>query len=151
MKQIHKNASFLLLMASLGLGVGCGSGSEPPTKAAFITEADAICRKADKAKIAAMQAAAKKTPVDQMGEAELMKTVISVSMPPLATEAKELQELSTPEGDAAKIESMAKGIEEAIERAEADPQTLAKESTNPFKQVNAEGKSYGFKDCSEFS
>ena len=151
MKQIHKNASFLLLMASLGFGVGCGSGGEPPTKAAFITEADVICRKADKAKIAGMQAAAKKAPIDQMSEAELMKTVISVSMPPLAIEAKELQELSPPEGDAAKIESMAKGIEEAIEKAEADPRTLAQESTNPFKKVNAEGKQYGFKDCSEFS
>ena len=138
-------------MVSLGAGIGCGGGSESPTKAAFITEGDAICRKADQAKIAGMQAAAKKTPVDQMSEAELMKTVIKVTMPPLAAEAKELQELSPPDGDAAKVESMVQGIEKAIQKAEADPQTLAQESTNPFKQVNEEGKSYGFKACSEFS
>lgn len=155
-KKTHPLIAPLLLVALVAFA-GCGGGDDgsddsAPTKAAFIKEADAICAKADKAKIAGMRGFLRENDsVDQMSRGELAAVVVDVGIPPIEEEVEELRELTAPAGDEETFGAMLDRIEEGIEKAKAHPVDLTAEQTNPFKQANIEGKAYGFVICSEFS
>lgn len=141
------------MAAALAALAGCGGSSEAsaPTKAAFIVQADAICRSADKKQEAGLESFAKSHPLEELKGSELQDAIMSVGMPPIEEEAKELGELTPPSGEEAELEAFVTGIEKAVKQAEANPQSMASETSSPFKPVDALAAKYGFKDCSESS
>jgi hypothetical protein len=143
-----------LLVLILAVLAGCGDGGEEtdaPTKAAFVKEADAICSRADEKQEEGLQSYTKKNPVNNLDEDQLVKVVMKVGMPPLEEEAEELDELTPPAGDEEKIESMVQGIEGAIDKAMANPQSMASPSASPFRVIDEQAKAYGFQACSDSS
>jgi len=155
-KKTHPLITSLLSVALIAIA-GCGGSNDSsdataPTKAAFVKEADAICAKADEAKIAGMRAFLRDNDsVDQMSRSELAAVVVDLGIPPIEAEAKELRSLTPPLGDEEKWDEMLSQIDTGIAEAKAHPEDLTEEAKNPFKQANAEGKAYGFVRCAEFS
>jgi hypothetical protein len=135
-----------LLATALLAGCGGSGGDDAPTKAAFIKEADAICAKADKAQGENLKKAGD---IGDLSEAELEQRFMDIGMPPLEDEAKEIAELTPPAGTEGEVEQFVKGIDTAIAKARANPQSMANEATGPFHGVDEQAKRFGFKDCSD--
>lgn len=143
-----------LLALALTALTGCGGDTdeaEAPTKAAFIKRADAICSGADKKQEIGLQNYTKQNPNSNLDQDQVVKVVMRVGMPPLEEEAEELAELTPPAGDEDKIDTMVRGIEEAVDKAKANPQSMANPAASPFRVIDEQAKAYGFKACSDFS
>jgi hypothetical protein len=144
----------IALLTGLALAVlaGCGSSgaSDAPTKAAFIKQADAICKEADAEQTKALEELAKKGSLEKMSDAEQLDLAVEFGLPPIQKEEAKLGELTPPAGDEGEVKAFVKSIEEATKKAEADPSLLTA-GAGPYKQADKLGKSYGFKDCAESS
>ncbi len=152
---MFKPSAILLtvVVASVALGVfGCGESGEaavPLTKAEFIKQADAICRETDKKQETDLKTYMKKHPEKQPSKAGQERVITEVGLPPIQTEAEELDELGAPGPDTAKIAAIVSGIEEAVVKAEDDPSILLKSSSDPFGKVDKLARKYGFKACDQ--
>jgi hypothetical protein len=129
---------------------GCGGGTaskEAPTKGAFISEADAICRHADERQLSAIESYAKKHDLSGLTRARQASLAVAVELPAIRAEAKELRKLTPPDGEEDQVQAIVKGIEEAADEGEAHPFTMGTGPTNAFIEVNRLAKHYGFKGC----
>jgi len=124
---------------------GCG-GSDSPTKAEFVKQADAICAETDKTQRVGLADYQQENPGSESNEAGQSKAIVEVGLPPIRQEAEELAALEAPSGDEEKIEALVTEIEKAIEKSEADP-TLLLGAENPFDQATKLATEYGFKAC----
>jgi len=152
MNTLSKQVALLLALA-LAVPAGCGSsgGSDAPTKAAFIKQADAICKKADDEQTKALEELANnKGSLEKLSSAEQLDLAVELGLPPIQKEGEKLGELTPPAGDEGQVEAFVETIEEATKKAEADPSLLTS-GAGPFEKADKLGKSYGFKACSESS
>jgi hypothetical protein len=122
-------------------------GSAEVTKAAFVKEADAVCKKTDETQTAGLKTYVAQNPKAQSSKAGQNKMVLAVGLPPIQTEADELVKLDVPEGDEEQITAIIKGIDKAVEEGEDDPGSLLTASGGPFAAVNKLADAYGFKVC----
>ena len=132
--------------------MGCGSSdSSPPlTKAEFIKQGDAICRKADKEQEIGVATYPKKHSSINLNSEEGEETmVLKVGLPPIMTAAEELEELEPPSGDEAKIDAIIVGLRQGVEEGRKDPIAITEGTSNPFSRADRLAAAYGFKDCSE--
>jgi hypothetical protein len=149
--------ALLAFAATVALLAGCGggsgddstsSGTEAMTKAAFIKRADAICAKTDKTQEAALEDFFDQRPNAKPTQALNEKVVVVVGLPAVQTEAEEIAALPVPEGDEDEIQAIVDGVEEAVEKGEADPSSLVGKGTSgPFEAVGKLAGEYGFKAC----
>jgi hypothetical protein len=140
-----------MILLTLAVLAGCGGGgSDTPTKAAFVKQADAVCKQADDEQTKGLEEAAKQGSLNKMSSAEQLDLAVEVGLPPIQKEAEELGELTPPAGDEGEVEAFVKSIEEATKKAEADP-SLLNGGSGPFKKADQMGKSYGFEACAESS
>jgi hypothetical protein len=135
------------------LPLGCGSGasstqeSSAPTKAAFVKQADRICEQTDKTQKAVFNEYFKKHPNAAVSKA-VNEEVVSLSLPAVRAEAKQLQALPAPAGDETEVNAFVKAVEEAVEKGEADPGSMVNETAQgPFGEAKKLGQEYGFKAC----
>jgi len=161
----------LAALASLATGCG-GDGSEtssaagdstgtcpeassttetpPSAKAAFIKEADAICVLTDQAQGDALKAFEDNNPkatADKKGQEE---AVLIAGMPAVQVEAEKLAKLTPPEGDEREGGEIVDGIQQAVEKVEAEPSSiLVQGSAGPFDEVAKQASEYGFEACGE--
>jgi hypothetical protein len=111
-----------VVLLGAGAGAGCGGDDEEPlSKAEYIKQGDAICKKA--------QAEGKK---DRRRSEALLE---------------ELRDLPAPEGDEDTLNGIYDGIEEGLEKIEDNPTILLSED-NPFEKASQEAEDYGFEECS---
>jgi hypothetical protein len=153
MNTLSRHGIALLLALAVAVPAGCGSsgGSDAPTKAAFIKQADAICKKADDEQAKALEELAnKKGSLEKLSNAEQLDLAVELGLPPIQKEVDDLEELTPPSGDESKVGAFVESIEEATKRAEADPSLLSA-GTGPYGKADQLGKSYGFKACAESS
>lgn len=150
---MFKLSTKIALILSIVALAGCGGGGDEPapTKAAFIKEAEVICKKTDEKQLKALEQFAKTRPFDKMSSAEQLKVAIKVGFPPIEEEADELGSLTPPEGDEAKIEAIVEGIEEALEKGRKNPVLMKTEATTPFNKADELGTRYGFDECADTS
>jgi hypothetical protein len=152
-----------LALASLALvAVGCGGGDDstttdtgtsgatgasgaPLTKEAFIAQADAICKESgDAIDKQANQFFSGQEPSD----AEIEQFANEVVIPGLHEQVDAIRALTPPEGDEDQIDAMLNAVNEATDRAEADPSLLrASDSESPFAEANQLAQDYGLKEC----
>lgn len=126
---------------------GESSSGAAPAKAAFIKEADAVCSKAELKLSEEVIAFAKENGIDIEKEEEPsddQKTEIyeQIVLPNIANQAKELEALTPPKGDEAKIEELTSTLSEEAESA--DPSDL---DENTFKDASKMAQEYGLHSC----
>jgi hypothetical protein len=123
------------------LGTGCGGG-EPDAlpKAAFVKQANQICLSATKERESAVTELAKENP--QAGPEEL---VDEAALPPTKDMVDELDGLGVPKGDEKQVEAIIKGLEEGIEKVEANPKEAL--GSEPFEAANKAAIAYGLTEC----
>lgn len=126
---------------------GEASSGATPTKAAFIKEADAVCSKAELKLSEEVIAFAKENGIDIEKEEEPsddQKTEIyeQIVLPNIANQAKELEALTPPKGDEAKIEELTSTLSEEAESA--DPSDL---DENTFEDASKMAQEYGLHSC----
>lgn len=130
---------------------GSSAASKGPSlsKAQFIKQADAFCRKADSVQEVGLQKAGKEGALKNPSKAEQEKLVTEIGLPPLRVELEEISSLSPPKADEAKIGEIIQALEGAIEESEEAPIRVTLGQGNPFERVNQMAGDFGFKDCSE--
>jgi hypothetical protein len=147
-------ALFAALLALALLAAGCGGGggtataTAPLSKAQFIKRGDAICEKTDKTQNSAIRKYTAKHPKGASTKAGQDELITSIGLPPIQQEAEELGALGAPRGDEGKVEAIVNGIEEAVGKAEEEPESTNKAgAANPFTGVDKLAGEYGFKAC----
>lgn len=137
----------LLLALTLVAGVGCGSSSEPEalTKAEFAKQANEICAESarDRQKIIAEVAEASNPKGNQE---PVQEEIIQKAMPTYEGATEQIAELGAPKGEEEKVETLVGAMEEAAERAKADPHT-AVISNVPFRKADKAAQELGLKEC----
>lgn len=144
-------AALVLTTAGCGGGSGDDSAASSPSKAEFIKKADAICSQAAKQTAAEFAAYAKKNQLSEGQKlkpsqyAEIGETIL---IPALKRQIAEIEALGAPEGDEDVITSFIAAVNEAIQKAEAEP----KAAQSPEKLLAKADKlvaNYGFKVCGQ--
>jgi hypothetical protein len=140
------------------VAAGCGSSSDSTestaslTKAEFIKQGDAICKKGNKEIEEGFESFAKENNLPQNKEPnkaqgkELVETVI---VPDIKAQAEGIRALGAPSGDEAQVSAMLDSLDEGIEAAEEDPEALFAAKSDPFASANKQAKEYGLKVCGQ--
>jgi hypothetical protein len=145
----------LLLLAFTLLVAGCGSGDgDTLTKAEFVEQADALCRKIDRQQAGEFAAYGRKNAKDfnRSPEKGLEKAILELVVPSVRNEIKEVKALGVPEDDEAQVEEFFAEVEAALKKTGKDPLSIENgRPKNPFFGSFKLGQAYGFNDCSEMS
>ena len=137
--------------------VGCGGDDESSangsiSKAEFIAKADAICKQSNKRMEKELFLFLRKNrtggslrkPSVEQNE----KFILTVLIPNLKQEIEELKELGVPEGDEEKIEAMIAALEEGLETAEDETETVAAGTADiVFGIASRLAGEYGLQTC----
>ncbi len=134
-----------VIPASIALSACGGSddSSDAPTKAEFITQADAICARGDDRITAKLK--------QQFGEKSPNKkeTITFISdevVPNIEQQATELRKLTPPEGDEEEFNALLDSLEGGVAKLKDDPaSTLGPDS--PLADANKKAQDYGFTSC----
>lgn len=126
-------------------GGDSGAGGSA-TKAAFIKEADGICETASAEINQKARATLREGPKGAGKEGVPAKIVNQILVPGLEAEVAEVRALSTPAGISGEVEAVLTAIQEAVDRARANPRGFIVQS-NPFTKSEKLGKQFGFSAC----
>jgi hypothetical protein len=148
-------------VAALAVFAGCGSSDDSDdtteatvtvTKAQLIKQGDTICKQGDEEIEEGFERYAEendipknKEPSNEQG-VEIVETVI---VPNITTQAELIRGIGIPEGDEEQVEAMLDSLDEAVEEAEKDPESLFDEESDPFGDANQRAEDYGFKVCGQ--
>jgi hypothetical protein len=141
----------LILAALVLFAGGCGGGSAEaaPSKAEFIKQADAICKRMDLALIGKLRQLEQSYPGGRATEAVLVNFLRGIILPAIQKEVEDLETLQPPEGDEKKIQAITTGIEAGISGVEEDPKSAVTDLRGPFLHAIKLADEYGFKQCNE--
>jgi hypothetical protein len=145
-------------MAAALLLVGCGGGDDSSgsngsiSKAEFIVKADAICKKSNQQMEAEIYKYLRKNRVKgslrRPSVEDNEKFIEAVLIPNLEREIKELKALGVPAGDEEKVDAMISALEEGLETAKNEPQTVAAGSSDIiFGIASRLAGEYGLETC----
>jgi hypothetical protein len=156
------NKAFLAAVAALvalaALVAGCGSGDETTdatvtlTKAEFIKQGDAICKKGNAEIEAGFEDFSEANDIPQNQEpskAQGVEIVETVIVPSIKQQGEEIRALGAPEGEEKQVEDLLDSLDAAVSEAEEDPEALFGENSDPFADANQQATDYGFKVCGE--
>ncbi|HWA53325.1 MAG TPA: hypothetical protein VG816_04055 [Solirubrobacterales bacterium] len=139
------------------LVAGCGGGGDSSStssisKEEFIAKADAICKKSNKQMEAEIfkylrhnrvKGSLRKPSVE-----DNEKFIEAVLIPNLEREIKELKALGVPAGDEEKVGAMISALEEGLETAKTEPETVAAGSSDIiFGIASRLAGEYGIETC----
>jgi hypothetical protein len=135
----------LCLLAGLA-ATGCGgSDDDPPTKAAFLTQGNELCKKST--------AQRNVTYNERIQESDSGITtdeiVTDIVLPSISETTEELEALGAPKGDEDQIQAIVTGIEDAVTKSEKKVEKEPDNFEEPFIQVSNLARSYGLVDCAE--
>jgi len=136
-----------LAMLIAGCGGGGGDTTMTLTKAAFIKQGDAICKKGNVASGPEIEKFTKENgfTLEKASEDQAEEVVTEVLVPNLQRQTEELDALGAPEGDEGEIDALIASLNEATSELEKDPSKYfeANALAKPIRLENA----YGFKIC----
>lgn len=134
------------------IATGCG-GNSSLTKAEYVKQADAICKKAEKNKKGKIEAFLQKnapTPGKKLSLEEEAKFAtdftIRAVLPSLRTEADELDGLDSPSNEGERANAIIEGFDEMVRKLEDNPAIIAIKP-DPFEKVARMARDYGFQTC----
>lgn len=150
-------AALLGVVAIAVVVAGCGSSSSDDstaslTKAQFISQANAICKKGNAEVESEFEDFAKKNGIEgnkeptTAQEVELAETILT---PNVKSQSEELRALGAPSGDEDEITAMLDSLDQGVEEAEADPEALIEGKAEPFKDASQKAQKYGLTACGQ--
>ena len=135
----------------LGMSIavaGCGGGDdESLTKAEFIQQADAICKKAHDG----FEKAFNRTfsGGQQPSQAQLNEFAADTLVPGVQKEIDDIGELEPPSADADEVDAIIAAEQDGVDKVRADPGILAPSvKEDPLKKGQDLARAYGMKECS---
>lgn len=135
-----------LMVAVLGaVAAGCGSEEESLSKAEYIKQGDATCKKGNARLLKAAKAFGDLGP-SKPKPAKVEAYTRDTLVPVIRSQIEDLRALSAPEGDADRLDKLYDEAEKALDEVEADPMVVLR-VTNPFAEASKQAKDYGFKEC----
>jgi hypothetical protein len=142
---------FLCLAALAFAGCGGGGDSDEPealTKAQYVKQAEAICKKTDakQSKLVSQELKAR-AGSGPASKSEQEAFVTKAAVPPLEEEAANLAELGGPEGEEEKAEAMVKALEKATQEIKEDPQAFIEGQSKAFVPVEKMASDLGVEAC----
>ncbi len=139
----------IALAAVLGIA-GCGGDDETSaslTRAEYVKQGNAVCKKAQDERTKALEEAIKTAkPGEELDKAGKENLVDTALVPQYQEMAKGLDELGTPEGDEAKAEDLVEAMEKSLKDVEAEP-LEAFETVKQFAKANAIAEDFGLTNC----
>jgi hypothetical protein len=142
-------------IAAAVVAAGCGSSnSDALTKAEYVKQAEAICKKSIKGTRAEYLAILKENEkknskgTNKAAQKKAEEDVGDVLLAYYQSKAEELGQLQPPEADAAQLEAMIVALEDTVAEAEKDPKVLVAGSKSITKERKIADE-YGLKECSE--
>jgi hypothetical protein len=136
-----------LCLAVLAVGLvaaGCGGGEDHLTKAEFLKQGNAVCKKGnDQIDKAANQTFGKKHP----SQAELNTFANDTLIPVVQQEIDGIRDLNPPSEDADQVNAIVDEAQAALDKGKDDPSLLTSEKADPFKKANQLANDYGLKEC----
>ena len=126
---------------------GCGgSDDNAPTKAEFITQADAICKKAHDKFETDFNEAFGDNP--QPSQAQLNEFALSTLVPGVQGEIDDISALEPPSGDEAEVNAIIDAVQGGVNKIKADPGVLSPQvKFDPQQKGHQLAKEYGMKEC----
>jgi hypothetical protein len=148
-----RNKAAIFIFCSLALGpliAGCGGGSSESQidKAAFVKQADEICKRTS-GKLAAEVTAAVQKESAQPGASrtKIQLTLVKGTLiPGLESELEEIRALGIPDEGTTQVQAFFKAIQKMIAKAEADPEAFANQGS-PYEGAELAGRRYGISAC----
>lgn len=144
----HWRLGLAAFLAAGLFAAGCGGGSsnDGPTRAEFITQADAICKKAhDKLDSDFNAAFSGKQP----SQADLNKFALNTLVPAVQGEIDDVSALAPPSADKADVAAIIDAEQAGVNKIKADPGVLSpKVPENPLGKGQRLANDYGMKECS---
>jgi hypothetical protein len=135
----QKSCVILLLIISIA-AAGCGSGdgdsTASVTKAEFVKQGSAVCKKQRQARMKALSEAKPK-------ESAIPAAVVELSLPPYREMIGELDGLDAPAEEEEKVQKVLKSMEQAADSAEQDLEGAMPD----IQAANKEVRSYGLNQC----
>ena len=131
-------------LAAAAIGCG-GDDDEALTKAQFLKQGNAICKKGNKE----IDKAAKKTFTSNKrpSTAEITKFAEDTLIPSVEEQISGIRDLNPPSADEDQVDSILDEAESALDKTKADPSIFANEKNDPFKKANQDAKAYGLTEC----
>jgi hypothetical protein len=136
----------LLMVAVLGLvALGCGGGDDNLTKAQFIQQADAICKKGNKQ----IDAEAEKifTTKEQPSKAQLEQFSSETLIPNIQGQVDDVRALDEPSEDEDQVNAFLDSAQSELDKGKQNPLYMTTDQS--FSKTNKMGQQYGFKVCSQ--
>lgn len=155
---MNKRLIALLVGVLVGalLIAGCGSSDSESTaslsKAQFVKQGNAICRKGNAQIESEFEGFAEKHNLkkhEKPSTALLAEASETILIPAITTEIEGIRALGTPEGDEGEVDEILSGAEEGLEEAEEDPAAFAESQSPKFKEINKLAREYGLTVCGE--
>jgi hypothetical protein len=128
--------------------VACGSSNDNSTtalsKAAFLKQGNAICKRGNQQINAASKTAfTSKKP----SQAELNKFVNGTLIPAIQGQISGVKALAPPTGDEAKVKAIVDSAQAALDKGKKDPTLFTSNKGDPFAQANKLATAYGLTVC----
>jgi hypothetical protein len=149
---LSRGAAFLVLISAGLVVLGCGSSSDDnaPTKAAFIKQADAICKKGNQDINTQAHEFFKKEKIarnEQLNKQQASQLASEIILPNVQKQVDGVDGLTPPKGDEATVQAVTDAANEAIDKSKQDPVALLSNKSGPFAKANKLAKDYGLKVC----
>lgn len=159
-------AAAIACLAIVLIAGGCGGSSNSSsngsttsaaatvlTKPEFVKQANAICKQGGDQIHREVQLFIKQQNLSTkaaLATAQQEEFVTKFVVPSLRTQAEGLAKLAIPQGDAAEITAIVKGLEKLAKTSEEEPGSSLQEGDgNPLAEVNKAAKAYGVKECEQ--
>lgn len=141
----------ILAALALTLAVaGCGGGDDDTTAsltpAQFKKQANAICNEQTEKRNQEIREAIQGLPKEKLLPKKDREELVLQTLPKYAETPEKLRALGAPEGDEEEVEAIAKAMEEATRKVEADP-AQALVSTQQFFEASKLAAEYGLEAC----
>lgn len=148
---MHRRTFAILIsvLALAGVAAGCGDDENTSSlsKAEFVKQADAKCKKMNEAARNELGAYLQKNTNGEFpGPEEELELVTTIVAPLLQKQVDTLNELGIPEEDNGQIAKFVEEVERVAEEAEDDPKATVSGGA-PFEKAEALGKPLGFEHC----
>jgi hypothetical protein len=138
------------LMVASGCGGDSGGGGDPLTKAEFIRQGDAICKKGLREKNQAVERSLNELSAKERADnATLERLLVEVALPPVQNMAEEVGDLGAPKGDEGKVTAIVDALVAALEKAESNPGIALTDSEKIFGRPDELAGRYGLEACAK--
>lgn len=151
MRRILIAGALCLVAAGMTLALSaCGSSDETTTtalsKAAFLKQGNAICRKGNEE---IGKAAEKEFPQSggKPSNKKLEQFASDTIIPNIEGQVQQISELPAPEGDGEQVDAIVEEAEASLETVKEDPSLMIKDSEDPFAKTNELANAYGLTVC----